>query len=733
MAIGNQVAGGRYFYYLRAAAVADLRSVDAFAGIGGYFPIGLTLALDGPPERIQGVRATAGLLTNLGVPFAAGRDLVRGEENVVVVTSGFAMARFGSEAAALDRAINVSAKAMRIVGVLAYRPQLPGMVSGAELYIPHANADAPVPHRRMTQAIVIARLKSGVARGAAEAQVRTVAADVQRRFGEEAMRLDLVPLRTAVSGSLRLPMLMLAAAAGVVFVIGISSLASLVLARAAARATDIAVRTSLGASRWRLVRAWLVDGSVLAIPGAALGLWVGLTLLRYLRTQLPPQLTMFPEASGTGPMIAAAAVLAVVSGLLFALAPIAAGLLKASSLSFLRATPQAATLRGVWSQSILIAGQVAVSVVLVASAIWLSTSLWRTLSRPIGFNPDNLVMMSVRTAQPVATQLQMARQVVTALQTLRAQSSEGAAATSALPALQQGSYAPSRIRPEHPFATESERPQVSISTVSTDFFRVIGVELVEGRTFVDADETTPEQVVIISRSFAQRFFPDGALGRFVAFSADDRREVIGIVEDVHAGRLTQDSVPQCYVPLSTAFGGPTNFVIRTSHPLDAIRTTAASTLREIDPNGQLVLFTASDAIALPLLLQILSNRLLLGFATLALVLAVVNVYALSAFAVVRRRREIGIRVALGATASEATRLVMRRGLTWTAAGLAVGTFTAIFLAAPVVQAQLYRTEARDPQLLALALGTVASVAVFASWIPARRAAAIDPAITLRTE
>ena len=153
----------------------------------------------------------------------------------------------------------------------------------------------------------------------------------------------------------------------------------------------------------------------------------------------------------------------------------------------------------------------------------------------------------------------------------------------------------------------------------------------------------------------------------------------------------------------------------------------------MDPNGEPGLFTASDAIALPLLPQMLSNRLILGLAAIAVLVAVVNIYALSAFAVVRRRREIGIRVALGATAADATRLVMRRGLVWTAAGLIAGVAVAIFLAAPAIQSQLYKTEARDPQLLALAFATVAAVAVLASWIPARRAAAIDPAITLRAE
>jgi ABC-type antimicrobial peptide transport system permease subunit len=174
-------------------------------------------------------------------------------------------------------------------------------------------------------------------------------------------------------------------------------------------------------------------------------------------------------------------------------------------------------------------------------------------------------------------------------------------------------------------------------------------------------------------------------------------------------------------------------VIRTSTPIDTIRTRVTSIVRETDPNGQLIVLTASDALALPLLLQTLSNRLVTGLAVIALLLAVVNVYALSAFAIVQRRREIGIRVALGATAADAMRLVMRRGLAWTAAGLVLGGVLVFFVAAPLVQTQLYQTTARDPLLLALAFSLVAGIAVLASWLPARRAAHIDPAITLRTE
>jgi ABC-type antimicrobial peptide transport system permease subunit len=275
---------------------------------------------------------------------------------------------------------------------------------------------------------------------------------------------------------------------------------------------------------------------------------------------------------------------------------------------------------------------------------------------------------------------------------------------------------------------------VAHAAVSADYFRVLGIRLLEGRPFTDADDAAPQRVIILSRSFATTWFPGGALGKVVAFDAHDRREVVGVVEDVHAGRLTEQSTPQFYTPASDLWlGAASNYVVRTTRPADDVRTNAAAMLHQIDPTAQLSVLPAQEAMALPLLMQTIARRFVVALALVALLLATVNVYALSAFAVVQRTREIGIRVALGATAATAMHLVMRRALAWVSSGLAIGVVATIFVAAPLVQGQLYETAARDPGWLALAFGIVGAVAVLAAWLPARRAASIDPAQTLRAE
>jgi putative ABC transport system permease protein len=188
-----------------------------------------------------------------------------------------------------------------------------------------------------------------------------------------------------------------------------------------------------------------------------------------------------------------------------------------------------------------------------------------------------------------------------------------------------------------------------------------------------------------------------------------------------------------YPITESSLGAPSNYIIRTTRPVDAVRRDVTAILREIDPTAKITVASASEAMAMPLTLQRLANKLTLALSALALILAIVNVYALSAFAVVQRTREIGIRIALGARSTDAMRLVMQRGLVWVAVGLVIGAAGALFVAAPILQRQLFETRANDPSLLAVAVTVVSAVAVVASWLPARRAARIDPAITLRAE
>lgn len=727
--LGQQTAHG-VFHYLPVASVSDYRDVQAFSMVGGMFPVGSTVGPEGQAVRVQASRVTAGLLSGLGVPFVAGRDLERGESGIVV-TRGFALTRFGSDAAAVGQTVIFNRQPTPIVGVLAYSPPLPGR-PGGEVFSPHVSADLTAPPRRGGQAIVIAKLKPDTSRAAALEQVRAIASVVRRQFGGPVTAMELVSLRVAVSGSMRVPLLILFGTVLVVFLIGVTSLASLVLARAASRAADVAVRRSLGASGWRLTRSWLLEGTLLALPGMVLGAWFGELLLGYTRATLPSGLVPLPESIGFAPMSVTVVALAAATAFLFAMAPLAAGLLRSSSASLRDGARNLAGLRRVRSQSLLIVGQVALSLVLVASAVWLSTSLWRMFSRPVGFDPTNVVAIHTQSTQLTPVQMQVVRLMLGRLRQLDLDPASGVAAASDVPGVTAGRYGVRRIRAADPEFSEEEQPTLARNAVSTDFFRVLDIPVLQGRVFTREDEGNPTGVIVVSRSFAARWLPNGALGQVLTFTRDDRREVIGVVEDVHAGRLSQESIPQFYVPMTESIA-PSTYLLRTSLSVEAVRRQAAPMLRELDPTATLVVSSATDAMARPLVLQTVTNRLTIAMSALALLLAVVNVYALSAFAVVQRTREIGIRIALGARSGDAMRLVMRRGLLWVGVGLTLGTLGVFFVAAPVLERQLFETRTGDPWLLALAFAIVAGVAVVASWLPARRAAGIDPAVTLRAE
>jgi predicted permease len=724
--------------YLPASSVVDYRDAQAFSMVGGVFRVGSTVVFNGQPERVQSCRTTAGFLTGLGIPFAAGRDLARGASELVV-TRGFALARFGGDQAAIGQTLVVNREAMTIVGVLAYAPPLPPR-PGTEIFIPHPSADRDVPVRKGGgQAIVIAKLRAVSDHAIALEQVKSITARVRSQFGGEEFVPELIPLQVAVIGPMRVPLLILSAAVAVVFLIAVTSLGSLVLARAASRAADVAVRTSLGASRWRLIRSWLLDGMVLAVPVLALGMLVGDWLLRYGSASLPAGMVSLPESVATAPMMLAALGLAAATAILFAIAPASAGLLQRSPWALRDASRTVAGLRRVRSQSVLIVGQVALSVVMVACAVWLSTSLWRLLSRPLGFDTTNLVVVHVesvrRSVAPLSVQLDDARRILSRLRQLARESAERVAASSALlPGINPPGYLAHRIRPDEPEVGVEEGPRLARYGVSTGYFRALGIPVLQGRVFTPEDEALPKGVIVLSRSFAAKWFPEGALGQVVSFFKGDRREVIGVVEDVHAGRLSEESRPQFYVPMTdSGSGAPSDYFIRTSKSIDAIRPDITGLIRETDPAASVIVLSADDAIALPLSLQKTVNHLTIAMALVALLLAVVNVYALSAFAVVQRTREIGIRIALGARYIDATQLVMRRGVVWVAVGLALGAGLTLLVAAPLLQRQLFATATNDPWLLTLAFVVVSSVAVLASWLPARRAASVDPAITLRAE
>jgi predicted permease len=715
-----------------AASVDDYRAVQAFSSVGGIAPFSSVVSLDGVTARMSTWQTTGGLLSDLGVRFAAGRDFTRGEP-AAVVTRAFALAHAGSEGAALGRSMVVDGLPVTIVGVLADMPVLPR--PGVDLFVPHPNADAVEPSRGGRNTMVIARLRDGVSKPVAEARSRAIAAAIPGHSAERQPRL--LPLDEVTRGGLVLPMTILFAAATALFLIAVSSVSSLVLARAVRRTPEIAVRLSLGASRWRIVRAWLVDGAVLAWPGIALGAWLSPWLVRYAQSRIPVQLLPLPDRTAL-PVIAVAVGAALAAATLFAFAPLSAGVLRVSLAYLRRASHQVARSGGGPWQSMLIAGQVAIGVLLFTGTVWLALGLHTLLTRPLGFDPDALVVVGIQSARDRADQLRVTHDLAARL----AADDKGsmAAVTSSVPGLGASNIVPFRVRPDEPLNTPLDRrPRLAAYAVSADYFRVMGIPVIAGRAFSAEDDARPGGVIVVGHSFAARWFPDGALGRTVSFGRDDRRIIIGVADDVHAGTVIQDSAPQYYVPIgdTTSIGRPAFVVLRTARPVAAVRADVTAMFKAADPAATVMVTPAADAMALPLASERLADELLAALAAMALLLAVVNVYALAAGAVAQRAREIGIRLALGATPRHAVGLVMRRGMTWTITGVMLGIVGATLVGRPAVRHAIAAMHPGGDSDVVIAAGTavalVAATAWIATWLPARRAARIDPVMTLRAE
>lgn len=713
-----------------AANVSDYRAVDAFSMVGGVLSFLSTVSINGQEELLPNYRTTGGLLSGLGVRFAVGRDLAPGQPEVVV-TRRFAQQRFGADERAIGRPLTVDGLATTIVGVVADRPAFP--YSGAiDVFAPHPDADRVDPSRSGNNTQLIARIKPGVAHEVALTQANAVASGLTSRSQGQSVIVELRPLKTTVVGSIQRPLVMLLGAAGALFLLALSSLTGLVVLRFASRLPDVTVRVSLGASRSRLVRAWLLDGAALALPGTVVGSVLALWLVSAAHPSLPTDAASRMADVFPGVLLVAGVGFMLITMALFTLAPIAAGALRRSRLG------PALPMRGVTVRSrgilrgALIVGQVAVSLALVTSTAWLSISLFRILSRPVGFNPEGVVVVvqSDSVLRP-EQQADVARLMIERLR--QTDPLALVAAATSIPGTSGSGYRPAAIRTAGD-VDPNNGPRFIRFGVSSDFFRVLGIPLVAGRFFTPADEAAKGTAVILGQSFADRWFPDGAVGKTV-FTGARKRHVVGVVRDVHAAALDDETSPQFYVPMTDTamIATPSQYLLRTSRSADDIRADATGILEQLDPSAKTLVASAAELMADPISARRMSSAAVAALAIVAVLLALISVYALSAFAVIERTREIGIRMALGARRIDALRLVTGRSAISVLVGLAVGAVLTSGVAAPLLSGQMYETSTRDIGLLASAAGVLLVVAVLASWLPARRAARIDPAVTLRAE
>jgi predicted permease len=716
-------------------------SLDVFTG-GGYL-----LSTPAGAEPVSGARVSAGFFGTLGVRPALGRDFLPGEDGpgaaeAVILSHGTWQRRFGGRGDVVGRTVYLSGVPYTIVGVLPREFQFAPR-GRAEMWALLRGTDSCGQQRSCHNLEGIGRLKDVVSIGEADQAMKAIAGELERQYPDSnrGQGASIVALSEAIVGPIRPILLLLLGGAVLLFVIATVNVASLLLVRSEGRRHEIAVRGALGASRGRLARQFLTEGMALTAVSCALGLAMAAGAMRLLLRLIPSEaLAGMPYLSGLGlnrHVLTFAGAISLLAAILFSLTP-AWHARRAEGRSGLTEGTRGTVGRRRRFASGLVVVELALAVVLLVGAGLLVKSLQRLLDVELGFEPDHLATLTV--VAPASSHATSARRVTLARELVaRVRSLPGvqsAAVTSLLPVTYNGNTDWIRFvgRPY-----DGEHNEVNQRDVSADYFTTLRAKLVRGRTFTDAEDATKPRVTVINEALARRYFPDeDPLGkRFgdTSLSPGSIKEIVGIVADIHEAALDEEVWPTVYYPFNQDPDGSFSLVVRTSQPEASLLPTLRTAIRTVDPDlGMFDAATMAGRIddSPAAYLQRSSAWLIGGFAALAVLLSVVGLYGVVAHSVSQRSREIALRMALGAERRSVYGLVLREAGGMAALGIGTG-MAAAMVAGTLLRTMLFATSPWDVPTLAAAAAALAAAATLASYLPARRAASVDPMVVLRAE
>lgn len=712
----------------------------------------VTLSTGQEPEQVPGVRVSASLFPLLGVRPILGRAFLPEEDEpgtpgVVILGFGLWHRRFGADPTVIGRTVSLDAEPHTIVGVMPRGFAFPPRVS-VEGTTPQAQSELwmPLLDRRTASRVahnlgVVARLKPGVSLERARADMNAIAQRLEQAYPgtNVGWGVTLTPLAEQMVGNdLRLVLLAFMGAVACMWLLACVNVANLMLMRGVSRQREIAIRASLGASRWRLARQLITESLLLALVGGVVGALLGRLGMGLLVAVVPGNIPGLTDVRLDGDALAAAFVLCVATGLLCGLMPaLHVGRPRLSGWLTERESGQNLTQTRQRTQGVLVVTQVALALVLVVSAGLLLRSILRLRAVDPGFRPDGLLSLHLTMpGSQYAEPGQRARFVEEALRRLEALPTiRLAGAINRLPITDDR-----HDREGTSFWIEGEaRPQpgqaqhTNLSFVSPGYFQAMGVPLLRGRFFTERDRQDAPAVVIINHTFAQRFFAhQDPLGKRLNLRGV-LREIVGVVHDVRHAGLAEPATPDAFVPFGQSPSRQVAFVLRTTSAPAASLAAARGAIRSVDPGlavfdvraGQQIV---AESIAIPRFAAYVVG----AFAAVALVLATVGVYGVVSYWVTQRTREIGVRIALGAQRRDILWLVLRHGAGLAFIGLVAGLGAAPALTR-LLSHLLFGITATDLPAFAAAGVVFAAVALLACYVPARRALRIDPAGAFRSE
>ena len=721
--------------------------VRSFEGLGAIRMHDFTLTGQGEPALVAAGTVTSNVFPLLGSAPLLGRGLVASDDApdappVVVLTEKIWSERFGADHGVLGKTVNLDQRPFTIVGVMPAIFKTPPNVPPAELWTP-LTKDPVFEDLRQRRGghylTIVGRLKEGVSLPGAQAELATVAQGLAKQYPKEneGWGVRLVPLSESFVVGVRTALLLLLGAVAFVFLIACANVANLLLARTTARAREFAIRTALGAKRSTLVRQLLTECLLLGLAGGVLGLALAYAATGALRAWLPADLPRVGEIGIDGRVLRFSLLASVLAAVVFGLAPA----FQASGRGLWGALRDGAAASGESSgkrrlRNLIVAAETAFAFVLLVGAGLLARSFARLQDVPLGFDPTHVLTagMSLPRAQ-YSKPAQWLNFYTTLVGRLEADPGvESVAAALPLPLYGAGLNFAFKIE------GREERPGSDLSanytSATPSYFRLLKIPLLQGRLLTERDTAQSPRVCVISSTFARIHFPgEDPIGRRLVFGFKESvsHEIVGVVADVRRDGLGVVSRPEMYVPFVQEPFWAAYVVVRTQSDPMHLAGVLRSEVHALDPilpveGVQPMTQMVSDSVAEPRF----RTRLLGLFGGLALVLAVIGIYGVISYSVGRRKREVGLRMALGAAQRDVLRLVLVEGLTLTGAGLLVGALGAVMLTR-YVASLLFDIGRWDPLTYAVSALTLVGAGLLASWLPARRAMRVDPIKALRDE
>jgi putative ABC transport system permease protein len=745
---GKASAGGNQYSF------PDLRDLRAnshsFAQLGAFRYWLFNLSGQAGPEAVMGIYAGDSVFTALrvhpmiGALLSPGAD--QGKAREALLSYALWKRRYASDPAIVGTTVDVDGAPTTVVGVLPERFRFPELLP-ANTPLPSREPDIYLPVGLETQGQndrgdynywIIGRLASGVTLSQATSELDAFARHQAEAFPNSDANLTMVPraLKDQVVGEASRPLVILLGAVGFVLLIACANVGGLLLARAAGREREIAVRTALGASSKRLARQLLTESILLSLLGGGLGVALALWGVQGLRAFAPATLPRLGDITLDGRVLTFTLLTSIASGLFFGLWPVLRR--DGRTNEALREggrhawTRERRRLRGG-----IVIGEVALSIVLLTGAGLLLRSFVRLSAVNPGFDGTNVItMFSVMPPARYPTPgswVRYERTVIDRIRTLPGVQLVGAINT--LPLSNIGDNTSVDVI-DHPAKSMGEMPQAGYRIIAGDYFSALKIPIVKGRGLTLADSAGVPPVALINESAARAWYPgENAVGRKLRLMNGDTtaKTIVGIVGDTHAEALDVAARPEVSYPYQQGAEPLITLVIRTAGDPHLLVPSIKHELAAVDPqSAYYAVRTMDDLLSASLAQRRFDMELLAGFAVAAMLLAGLGLYGVIAFSVTQRTQEIGVRMALGAERGTVLGLVIRDGLGLTAAGLAVGLVVAAGLSR-VLQSQLYGVGTLDPVAYLGVVVVFALVALAASYIPARRAAGVDPMVALRTE